>query len=419
MAEKVTVKLGDLEQALHRSERAVYEPGFEARIPGNAPSREQFLIELREWQRTLETNGQKQNVFGSLDDRGVSLLQSYLAREGSSHGGDIQPTKDGFEAKFDNLDPGWIWSLHDWIKGLRKHDFLPAPLQPDTIANDYQIAVLSDWGTGLYGAPVCAKSIENHKENINMVLHLGDIYYAGDDDEVKERFLAYWPQRPGATNRALSGNHEMYTGGKAYFNLILKDPTFNQPASYFALRNDHWLVVALDTGYEEHDLYGGQAAWLEKLAAESPGQKILLFSHHQPFSYFESQGLKLVHKLAPLLVSGRVAAWYWGHEHSCTRYDLHCGWKMYGRCVGHSGFPYFRFINIGSPHVTQWVPCAAKGYIPGCLVLDGPNPYVHEQPNAYGPNGYVILHLCSDRVHEAYYDPEGKVLDEFEFGKSS
>jgi hypothetical protein len=138
MAEKVTVKLGDLEQALHRSERAVYEPGFEARIPGNDPSREQFLIELREWQRTLETNGQKQNVFGSLDDRGVSLLQSYLAREGSGHGGDIQPTKDGFEAKFDNLDPGWIWSLHDWIKGLRKHAFLPAPLQPDTIANDYR-----------------------------------------------------------------------------------------------------------------------------------------------------------------------------------------------------------------------------------------------------------------------------------------
>src|SRR5687768_2504840 len=149
MVEKVSVKLGDLEQALHRSERTVYEHGFESRSLGTDPDRVQFLIELREWQHTLETNAHKQNVFGSIDDRGVSLLQSYLARKGTTHGGDTQQTKDGFEAKFDNLDPGWIWSLHDWIKGLRKHAFPPPPAQADTIGNDYRIAVLSDWGTGL------------------------------------------------------------------------------------------------------------------------------------------------------------------------------------------------------------------------------------------------------------------------------
>ena len=158
-----------------------------------------------------------------------------------------------------------------------------------------------------------------------------------------------------------------------------------------------------------------QVAWLEQLAAQMPGHRILLFSHHQPFSYFESQGPKLVQRLQKLLLSGRVAAWYWGHEHSCLRYDLHPTWKMYGRCVGHSGFPYFRLADADRPNHVRWRKLDAKGYIPGGLLLDGPNDFVKAKPEAYGPNGYLMLELRGKRVHESYCDPLGTVLDEFDF----
>ena len=53
-------------------------------------------------------------------------------------------------------------------------------------------------------------------------------------------------------NRALNGNHEMYSGGFGYFKLIL--PAFEQDSSYFALQNEHWLLVGLDTAYVDHDM---------------------------------------------------------------------------------------------------------------------------------------------------------------------
>ena len=206
----------------------------------------------------------------------------------------------------------------------------------------------------------------------------------------------------------------MYTGGKGYFDHILGDAKFRQPASYFAMHNDHWLLAALDTAFAEHDLFGEQAEWFMTLAAAFPKHRILLFSHHQPFSAFESGGPLLVQKLAPLLSAGRIAAWYWGHEHSCVRYDLHPDWKLLGRCVGHSGFPYFRLVEGNHPK-TRFVPFAAKGYVPSGRVLDGPNLYVNDGAERYGPNGYVTLDLQGSVVHETYCEPDGSVLDEFEF----
>jgi hypothetical protein len=33
-------------------------------------------------------------------------------------------------------------------------------------------------------------------------------------------------------------------------------PEFGQTSSYFALRNDHWILVGLKTSYDDHDLHG-------------------------------------------------------------------------------------------------------------------------------------------------------------------
>jgi hypothetical protein len=245
---------------------------------------------------------------------------------------------------------------------------------------------------------------------------LGDVYYAGDIDETQTRFLAHWPFRTGTLNRALNGNHEMYTGGRGYFKHIL--PLFEQPASYFAFRNEDFLLVGLDTAFEEHDFYGEQMRWLDTLTAAHPCHRILLFTHHQPFSYFEGRSQKLETRLNSLLMQGRIAAWYWGHEHSCTVYDFHEPWKMYGRCVGHSGFPYFRHHQVappGTPAETTWRKFPKKNYVPACRVLDGPNPYIKPTPQLYGPNGYLTIELRGPEVHETYRSPEGHSLLEIDF----
>jgi len=101
----------------------------------------------------------------------------------------------------------------------------------DQIADKAEIAVMGDWGTNLYGAPVSAASIKA-KGGYELLVHLGDIYYSGTKAEVQQRFLQVWPSAAAKLNRALNGNHEMYSGGFAYFDDIL--PKFQQRSSYFA-----------------------------------------------------------------------------------------------------------------------------------------------------------------------------------------
>ncbi len=89
------------------------------------------------------------------------------------------------------------------------------------LPDKFRLAMLGDWGTGLYGGPVCARSIEKDTDGFQFVLHLGDVYYSGTQEEVEARFLALWPAVPSAIRRGLNGNHEMYTGGHGYFDVVL------------------------------------------------------------------------------------------------------------------------------------------------------------------------------------------------------
>ena len=207
MVKSIGIKTGALREALGRSQ------GFESASPGDGDA-----IRVRaELQATLQrlALAPGDDVFGSVDDRWVSLAQSFLAHEGEQLGALRVPSATGGdEARFDKLDPGWLRFLVLWAQGNRKHAF-PALPELEPIAADARLALLSDWGTGLYGAPVCARSIAHATPAPHAVIHLGDIYYSGVGDEVQQRFLDQWPAVPGARNLALNGNHEMYTGSKA------------------------------------------------------------------------------------------------------------------------------------------------------------------------------------------------------------
>ena len=204
-------------------------------------------------------------VMVTAQDREVSLAQSKLAEE-------VEAARDlpsgGQEVQFGTGFSGgdwvrWVWSLTDWVDRKDAHPMLrPSTNTAAAVANDLRVAIAADWGTGLYGAPKIAETIRRMagQRKFDLAMHLGDVYYSGTEKEVDARFLKVWPTDAATMNRALNGNHEMYSGGFGYFKLIL--PAFKQESSYFALQNEHWLLVGLDTAYVDHDIDNQQVAWL-------------------------------------------------------------------------------------------------------------------------------------------------------------
>ena len=368
--------------------------------------------------KILEAEQKHSGVLAAPDDRFTSLLQSQLA-ENALMAGKVEPVDQGLEARFDEKDLlGWARSLLTWVKGWDPHDWQTAPATPDQIPNTVRVAILGDWGTGLYGAPACAQSIEKDAKDYGVLLHLGDVYYSGTDKEVSDRFLGFWPKKPNAVSRACNSNHEMYTGGYAYFDRTL--PAFKQAASYFALQNDHWLLVGLDSAYKEWELVNDQVAWLKGLIANAGDRKVVLFSHHQLFSWMETPKSKMQSALGELLTNKKIYGWYWGHEHRCMIYERHPQFGIYGRCVGHSGYPYFTDKNkagsVSAPGAqgSVWRTVGTKNMVPGGMILEGPNPYVKDHEKDYGPNGYMTLELDGNRINEIVQMPDGSRVYERE-----
>ena len=239
----------------------------------------------------------------------------------------------------------------------------------------------------------------------DVVLHLGDTYYSGEIDEVRDRLIGNWPERPAGTiNRTLNGNHEMYSGGKGYFQAL--SSFFQQPASCFALQNSQWILVCLDTAYQDFNLDEKQVAWVNSIVNAAGTRRLLLFSHHQPFSQLDDQGPNLQIALADLLNTQRIHAWFWGHEHRLVLYDPHPTWGFKGRCIGHGGFPAFR-EDLPDAHgnVYQWLILPAQPQAPKAQLLDGPNFWIPQEPEGFSPHGYVVLDFDGDTVWETYRVP--------------
>jgi hypothetical protein len=366
-------------------------------------------------QLTLRDAQKHPDVLVSPSDPVTARFQSFVAKQARAEGKVAALGTGGAEAKYDKHDLlGWLVKFPlEWLAGRRRHRFLPIPeLEP--IADQTRLGLFSDWGTGLYGAPRIQAALESDTERLDYVVHLGDVYYAGTDDEYRENFLAYWPRRAGTIGRALNGNHEMYFGGRGYFQVGLA--ALEQPSSVFALQNEHWLVVGLDSAYQDSDLGNGQAEWLQGLLANSGNRRVILLSHHQPYSNTGgAQGVNLHARLARLLDQQKIFAWYWGHEHVCALYDPHPLWGLHGRCIGHGGIPEFRHDVKGLDAVqttgeNTWYRLDGPAPNPSCLFLDGPNPFVPGHAGQYLPHGYVTVTLDGAHLLEELRDPTGAVV---------
>jgi 3',5'-cyclic AMP phosphodiesterase CpdA len=231
-----------------------------------------------------------------------------------------------------------------------------------------RVALLSDWGTGYFDAEMVLRAAAAFDPDV--IIHLGDIYFAGTELECRRKFLD--PMRRHAYRGAerapipvynMAGNHDYYSGGFGYHWLLgeLNDGEKEQPASYFALRSedDGWQFLATDTGYDSrHDVVNShrfgyipqpdEVEWIEHKLRTFGGRTFLL-SHHQAFSNMSSMGgdeddreppfdrmnRRLVQIVEPYVES--IAGWFWGHEHNLMVYKPYQGIRA--RCVGHSGRP--------------------------------------------------------------------------------
>ncbi|TIL43300.1 metallophosphoesterase [Mesorhizobium sp.] len=361
-----------------------------------------------------ETAKTSADVLITVPDRDASMLQSRMAEDAEV--GRPLPS-GGLEAQFgEGLTGGDIWgwakSVFDHVREDNWHSIVrPPDDKVGAIADKGRVAALADWGTNLYGAPASAASIKK-AGGYELLLHLGDIYYSGTKKESKKRFIDAWPTGAGKVSRALNGNHEMYSGGFAYFDDIL--PHFSQPSSYFALQNANWLLVGLDTAHtDNHDIDEQQLAWLKSVMQKKGQRKAILFSHHQPFSRLDKQGPGLQAALAGLFQQQAITAWYWGHEHDCIIYDRHAQSGMLGRCIGNGGIPSPRKSIVRNAPTERpldavaWKRLSQNEDAPACLVLDGENPLVKGDEKKFGPHGYLTLEFDGPNLTERIHLPDG------------
>jgi Calcineurin-like phosphoesterase len=400
--------------------------GLESRTASEAQDR---VLKARqdEIMRRLEEETQKvgsSNVMITVPDRDVSLIQSELVRQAATVREGLPSS--ALEAKFGTGLTGgdwwgWLKSTFDWVDRNDAHEMVrptnatPTDLQAD-FGDNFRIAMFGDWGSGLYGAPKIVEEIQR-RGPFDLLLHLGDVYYSGTVDEVQERLVDLWPKTSGRISRTLNGNHEMYSGGYGYFDLALD--SLQQPSSYFAFQNNHWLLIGLDTAYVDHDMDQKQVGWLNTVISGSGRRKVVLFSHQQLFSRLDHQGPKLQKALAALLKARLIKAWYWGHKHQCILYDSHTEYGLTARCLGNGGIPEPRKKEVKDAITEKslgdlaWKRLAKTDDSPSCLVLDGPNRFIEGEEQKFGPHGFMTLEFNGPDLSEHVFHADGTPLFDY------
>jgi hypothetical protein len=257
---------------------------------------------------------------------------------------------------------GWTLSfaVARAISTLRRRPVFPTISEPVPLENKARLILVGDWASG---APRAAKVADQIKKQLahpdaagcdRHVIHLGDVYYAGRGFEYGTQMSDPWPvdHADAATigSWSLPGNHDMFAGGHGFFEFLNHDTRFRRQrgCSYFALENEDWLVLGLDSAYTLEGLKGDvgalappQADWVAKQIERAPNKKVILLSHHQPFSGWDNPSPKMVGALTPLLGRARpVEAWFWGHEHRCAVYEPAHNIK-YPALIGHGGVPVY------------------------------------------------------------------------------
>ena len=305
----------------------------------------------------------------------------------------------------------WPWLTHYLSTVFKqRHEFLTYPMtvpRPGItlIPSSCKIGIAGDWGTGTESAYDVANKIGSRKPDYTV--HLGDVYYSGTSEEYRDYFLPSWPRGSKGTF-VLNANHEMYSGGSGYFDTALK--ALHQPTSYFCLENDNWRILAVDTGYYARSvpllelflkglirLHDSINNWLKMVVFADPSDRrpVVLLSHHQVFSSYDTEYTHVGRDLEPYL--DRVLLWLWAHEHRFAAYAPYApnGKPIRARCMGHGGMP----IELGEK---------PKRDRPLVLVDERPSGSVSGKP--IGFCGFAFLTLDGPNLSVEYRDENDVLL---------
>jgi len=237
---------------------------------------------------------------------------------------------------------------------------LPDPTDPNAspvLPAQCKIGIVGDWGTGGERAQQLMRKVAGYQPDI--LLHMGDIYYscnAAETNGYYDRCTVAFPDKMPRIF-TLCGNHDMYSGAAPYYALLTR---LKQPASFFCLRNRCWQLQAMDTGYNDFDPEKvdtgatwvqdiddrddpySELVWHEDKFRTAGERKIVLLSHHQPFTLNSAIALKsavnqrLVDQFSDFFP--QITLWLWGHEHNQVIYAPFLGVRK-GRCIGASAIP--------------------------------------------------------------------------------
>jgi hypothetical protein len=354
---------------------------------------------------------------------------------------------------------GWLEAVESWLKYYWKgaapqynpptnaagQDQPPYtspgtfPLPPAASGDTLVVGILGDWGTGEQEAVAVLDQLMRQKPDL--LIHVGDVYYAGTPDEQKSNFLdlvnaaraQYGLNIPVYT---LPGNHDYYSGGAGFYATLQQlnagvPNASTQAHSFWALANDQWQLEGMDTGYYDSDLLevaqdnthlrDDEVEWHRQQIAGSGGRKVILFSHHQLVSAFEQiggawQNPQLAASLAiwqgiQLQASPpgnpSIVAWFWGHEHVLEVYEPYQAAgssfpPLVGRCVGNSAFPVFTDTADYTAQPGGFPLLPAQSSPGGGISF--PKHYVQSQPDdLVWASGYAVLELPSSGAATASY----------------
>lgn len=316
--------------------------------------------------------------------------------------------------KWQQLDPGWIEAFAVYLENLvvGNRPFTNTP-QTIRIPNTVKIAMAGDWGTGEWRTQTNpAPSTRVRKQmialNPDVTIHLGDVYYAGTDDQEQHLLVKLWPPAPSGSF-ALNSNHEMYSGGGSYFK-ALSQPPFDKQAgcSYFALENDDWVIVGLDSAHfsPEDNLYVNGLLFnlgypneqnsflLEKsVLAAQDNKRVIVLTHHNSLDDAGATTNPLFGQVIDAFPGNTGPAyWYYGHSHIAAVYKPKGG--VLCRCCGHGALPW--------GHAS--------------VLANSPNVAWYEDRKAGDPdmpqrlfNGFAMITLDGPNIQEAFYDENGGI----------
>ena len=339
---------------------------------------------------------------------------------------------------------GWLSAVEDWLAyywdGKEPHYVPPAAGGPQPFAlppaaspdGTLRVGILGDWGTGETEAFAVLDQLMRQAPDV--ILHVGDVYYAGTEDEQNSNFLTPVADARAAYGRevpvyTLPGNHDYYSGGAPFYGMLARlnqgVPNASvQANSFFCLRNDAWQLQGMDTGYYDSDLLlvaeddthlrDDEAAWHQEQLAGAGGRRVILLSHHQLFSAFEQiggawQNPALTQNLAAwraVTPAPGIAAWLWGHEHVLEVYQvpgpLPDSLPVVGRCVGNGAFPVFTDSAGYTPGTTSIPLQPATSSPDGSIPF--PQGFVQSQADdLVWASGYTVLELAADGTGTASY----------------